>query len=136
MQFKLCLPGFLTLQRFLLLKTFVYTVNGFGLKNVLPKVNLNKNGNNINAPLLSTSHDCGGIQGSSRRQFIQTSTLGGIVTAAVAGVPSIAVAAGSSATLKASSTALGSGLLESRVLENLMSPPTYGLEIPDIYYPS
>jgi len=27
------------------------------------------------------------------------------------------------------------GLLETRVTENLMSPPTYGLEIPDVYYP-
>ena len=27
------------------------------------------------------------------------------------------------------------GLLESRVTENLLSPPTYGLEDPDIYYP-
>ena len=27
------------------------------------------------------------------------------------------------------------GLLETRVNENLLSPPTYGLEIPDVFYP-
>jgi hypothetical protein len=34
------------------------------------------------------------------------------------------------------SVSLPSGLLESRVLENVLSPPTYGMEGPDIFYPS
>jgi hypothetical protein len=34
------------------------------------------------------------------------------------------------------SSKLGNGLLESRVTENLMTPPSYGLEVTDIFYPS
>ncbi len=44
-------------------------------------------------------------------------------------VPSFAQA------LNAESVDLEKGLLESRVLENVMSPPTYGLEGNDVYYP-
>ena len=29
-----------------------------------------------------------------------------------------------------------SGMLESRVLENVLSPPPYGMEAPDISFPS
>lgn len=36
----------------------------------------------------------------------------------------------------ASSSELPSGLLESRVLENVLSPPPYGMEGSDVYYPS
>ncbi len=39
-------------------------------------------------------------------------------------------------TTTAPSTALQPGLLDSRVTENLMSAPPYGMEGPDIYYPS
>ena len=38
--------------------------------------------------------------------------------------------------VQAESLSLQSGLLESRVSENLLSPPPYGLEGPDVYYPS
>jgi hypothetical protein len=34
------------------------------------------------------------------------------------------------------SVSFPSGLLESRVLEDVLSPPTYGMEGPDIFYPS
>ena len=36
---------------------------------------------------------------------------------------------------QADSRTLENGLLESRVLENVMSPPPYGMEGPDVYYP-
>eukprot|EP00980_Cylindrotheca_fusiformis_P020985 scaffold7987_cov200-Cylindrotheca_fusiformis.AAC.14 len=77
---------------------------------------------------------------SSRRRFVQASALGGITAAIPHVVPSDASSADTPAAMTfgsaASSVELGSGLLESRVMENLMNPPTYGLEIPDIYYPS
>jgi len=38
--------------------------------------------------------------------------------------------------LQAESKELGTGLLESRVTENLLSPPSYGMEENDVYYPS
>lgn len=38
--------------------------------------------------------------------------------------------------MDASSTQLDTGLLESRVTENLINPPPYGMEGPDIFYPS
>mmetsp|Transcript_13816 Transcript_13816/g.15343 ORF Transcript_13816/g.15343 Transcript_13816/m.15343 type:complete len:356 (-) Transcript_13816:100-1167(-) len=37
---------------------------------------------------------------------------------------------------QASSTKLPSGLLECRVLENVLSPPTYGMESSDVFYPN
>jgi hypothetical protein len=37
---------------------------------------------------------------------------------------------------QAESTKLETGLLESRVLENILNPPTYGMEGPDVFYPS
>ena len=37
---------------------------------------------------------------------------------------------------KAESTELDVGLLESRVTENVLSPPSYGMEAPDIFYPN
>ena len=70
-----------------------------------------------------------------RRQFIQqqVALLGGI---AFAPTPTLAVENPSSFRgTTASSSALQNGLLESRVTENLMSPPTYGLETPDVFYP-
>ena len=36
---------------------------------------------------------------------------------------------------QADSRKLENGLLESRVLENVMSPPPYGMEGPDVFYP-
>ena len=36
----------------------------------------------------------------------------------------------------ASSSELPAGLLESRVLENVLSPPPYGMEGSDVFYPS
>jgi hypothetical protein len=38
-------------------------------------------------------------------------------------------------TRKAESAELPVGLLESRVLDNVLSPPPYGMESPDVYYP-
>ena len=38
--------------------------------------------------------------------------------------------------IQADSASLASGLLESRVTENLLSPPSYGMETPDIFYPA
>jgi hypothetical protein len=38
--------------------------------------------------------------------------------------------------ITADSSALGIGLLESRVTENLLSPPLYGMEGPDVFYPA
>jgi hypothetical protein len=37
---------------------------------------------------------------------------------------------------KAESTELGAGLLEARVTENVLSPPPYGMETNDLFYPS
>lgn len=36
---------------------------------------------------------------------------------------------------QAESSLLQSGLLESRVTENVLAPPSYGMEGPDIFYP-
>ena len=41
-----------------------------------------------------------------------------------------------SALISADSTELGVGLLESRVTENILSPPPYGMEGTDVFYPS
>lgn len=53
--------------------------------------------------------------------------------------PSIAAAADSVlldlVSGQANSRQLENGLLESRVLENVQSPPPYGMEGPDVYYP-
>jgi len=38
--------------------------------------------------------------------------------------------------MNADSITLEKGLVESRVLENVMSPPTFGMEGNDIYYPA
>jgi hypothetical protein len=38
-------------------------------------------------------------------------------------------------TRRAESADLPVGLLESRVLDNVLSPPPYGMESPDVYYP-
>jgi len=48
--------------------------------------------------------------------------------------PSLSYAA-DGATLKAESTELEPGLLDARVTENVLSPPSYGMEANDIYYP-
>lgn len=75
---------------------------------------------------------------SSRRKFLKQASLigGGALTSS----RNKAAVAATDPTIfpgtSASSVELESGLLESRVMEDLMSPPTYGLEIPDIYYPS
>lgn len=50
--------------------------------------------------------------------------------------PSLAVEAPFPSQTQADSSELGSGLLESRVSENLLSPPSYGMEGADIFYPS
>ncbi|CAJ1890959.1 unnamed protein product [Cylindrotheca closterium] len=79
---------------------------------------------------------------ASRRQFLKQSVLlgGGALTSTICTPQSeVAFAASDSSIFpgsSASSVELESGLLESRVMEDLLSPPTYGLEIPDIYYPS
>jgi hypothetical protein len=36
---------------------------------------------------------------------------------------------------QAESSSMQTGLLESRVTENLLSPPSYGMEGPDVFYP-
>lgn len=53
-----------------------------------------------------------------------------ILLAPILVAPSIANA------ISSDSFSLEKGLLESRVLENLMSTPTYGMEGNDIFYPS
>jgi len=63
---------------------------------------------------------------ASRRQILQTIAASSSMPLFV---PSIAHAA------DAESSNLQNGLLEVRVLENLLSPPTYGMESNDIYYP-
>jgi hypothetical protein len=118
------------------------TVVGFQLSpsNANPTVRQKKHPNQIPSTLAATSllKDRYDETNASRRQFIQISTLGGIA-ASVLRAPSVASAADSASSFRgttATSVELGSGLLESRVMENLMGPPTYGLEIPDIHYPS
>ncbi|KAL3945073.1 MAG: hypothetical protein SGBAC_000864 [Bacillariaceae sp.] len=74
-----------------------------------------------------------------RRQFLkQAFLLGGGALTSTATTPQnkVAFAASDFPGTSASSMELESGLLESRVMEDLLSPPTYGLEIPDISYPS
>jgi hypothetical protein len=65
---------------------------------------------------------------STRRDFLQTTIASS--TAASLLVPSVSHAA-----IEAESTNLQTGLLESRVLGNVLSPPPYQLEGSDIYYP-
>lgn len=60
---------------------------------------------------------------ATRRNVLQTIGSSSLL------VPQIVNAAGSE------SSNLESGLLEVRVLENLLSPPPYGMEGNDIYYP-
>ena len=62
---------------------------------------------------------------ASRRQILQT-----IASTTSLLVPSIAQAA------DVKSLSLQNELIEARVLENLLSPPTFGMEGNDIYYPS
>ena len=75
----------------------------------------------------------------SRRQAIARITL--IVLAASVLPSDSAWAAGDTpfggiqSQFQAESTELGAGLLESRVTENLLSPPSYGMETTDIFYP-
>jgi hypothetical protein len=53
----------------------------------------------------------------------------------LSGFPSIVQAADMPIGMQAESISLQSGLLDSRVTENVLSPPPYGLELPDICYP-
>lgn len=65
---------------------------------------------------------------STRRDFLQTTIASSAATSLL--VPSVG-----HASIEAESTNLQTGLLESRVLENVLSPPPYQLEGSDIYYP-
>lgn len=115
----------------------VGAVVGFQLlpSKVSPTAGRNKNQTNKGETALSSALDGSDDKtASSRRQFMQASALGGIATSVFI-APVVASAADSFGST-AKSVELGSGLLESRVMEDLMNPPTYGLEIPDIYYPS
>lgn len=64
-----------------------------------------------------------------------------LATAAASSWPTNAFAGTISTTTSTSSSSsnkeetIETGLLESRVLENLLSPPTYGMEASDVYYP-
>jgi hypothetical protein len=66
----------------------------------------------------------------NRRHFVT-----GVVLGLSLGTSPFPAAAAESVT-KPESSALGVGLLESRVTENLLSEPTYGLEDADVFYPS
>lgn len=69
----------------------------------------------------------------SRRRF--SYGIAGVVGGAV--LPTAAQAADLPLVgVQAESLSLQSGLLESRVTENVLSPPPYGLEGPDVFYPS
>ena len=73
----------------------------------------------------------------SRRSIIQSLTLGAIPLIGAQSLPSVANALVSSSgnLISPESSTMENGLLEIRVLENLMSPPPYGMEAGDIYYP-
>lgn len=81
--------------------------------------------------------------GQSRRDVLSKagSTFGGIVTSQLLpwGWESSSTTATARATdmtfSTASSTSLPSGLLDSRVQGNVLAPPPYGMEGPDIFYP-
>ena len=72
----------------------------------------------------------------SRRQILA----GALVASQIVTSPALAADSGSVMSNlispQAESTQLETGLLESRVLENILNPPTYGMEGPDVFYPS
>jgi hypothetical protein len=75
----------------------------------------------------------------SRRQILAGAL--GAVASQIATSPVLAAADSGSIisnliSPQAESTELETGLLESRVLENILNPPTYGMEGPDVFYPS
>jgi hypothetical protein len=74
----------------------------------------------------------------SRRSIIQSLTLSTLplIGAQSSSSSSVANAASINGNLiSPESSTMENGLLEIRVLENLMSPPPYGMESGDIYYP-
>jgi hypothetical protein len=74
----------------------------------------------------SPTHD------NSRRQVLW----GASVISASFALSSPALAAMDFFSPQADSTSLPDGLLEGRVLENILQPPPYGMEGPDVFYPS
>lgn len=66
---------------------------------------------------------------NNRRKFLSTVCSGPLFYPVVSNAAAEAV-------LEADSKKLEAGLLNSRVTENLINPPPYGMEDPDVYYPS
>jgi len=79
---------------------------------------------------LQASLDRTPMDWTTRRTFGLTGLLG--VTTSTSARAAVDVSFG----VQAESMSLESGLLDSRVTENVLSPPPYGLEGPDIFYPS
>mmetsp|Transcript_21566 Transcript_21566/g.43255 ORF Transcript_21566/g.43255 Transcript_21566/m.43255 type:complete len:358 (-) Transcript_21566:267-1340(-) len=72
----------------------------------------------------------------SRRSFLSSAGGVGAGLTLTPFVESCDAATGAPVSLPPSSSALETGLLEGRVSENLLSFPRYGMEVPDIFYPS
>lgn len=71
----------------------------------------------------------------SSSKIASITTIATITNAFIALLPSNAI--GTTLSIDTSSNlAVENGLLESRVLENLLSPPSYGMEGADVFYPS
>ena len=72
----------------------------------------------------------------SRRQMLA----GALIASQIVTSPALAADSGSVMSKlispQAQSTKLEIGLLESRVVENILNPPTYGMEGSDVFYPS
>jgi hypothetical protein len=72
----------------------------------------------------------------SRRQILA----GALTASQIVTSPALAADSGSVISNlmspQAGSTELETGLLESRVVENILNPPTYGMEGSDVFYPS
>ena len=81
------------------------------------------------------------LQAHSTRRDVLEAAGKGIVASSLVGLSTPSWAAGDPmisqlVSPQATSAGLESGLLESRVLSNVLNPPPYGMEGPDVYYPS
>jgi len=95
----------------------------------------------VNNPSQHDDDDDGSVSNNRRRRILTGSVSTIFMNSFV--MPSTSNAAGgvSEKTMfpdltQARSAVLPSGLLESRVSGNVMSPPNYGMESPDVFYPS
>ena len=80
---------------------------------------------------LSASNNAQNDGGMNRRKALTTATT--VVATSLIGA---SAANADMMQLSAQSTALPAGLLESRVLDNVLSPPPYGMEGTDVFYPA